>query len=219
MLNSELSYTEENYLKAVFRLSKEGHASTNSIAEHLNTKASSITDMLKKLKQKKLVNYEKYQGASLTANGKKIALHIIRKHRLWEVFLVNKLGFKWDEVHDIAEQLEHIKSPELVNRLDDFLNNPEIDPHGDLIPDKNGNFPSLNHILLSQSTIGSKVTISGVKDSSSEFLKFLDKYEISLGQKIVIEDINTFDNSMSIKKGSQTLILSEKTCKNIYVKK
>ena len=134
------SFTEENYLKAIYHLSTGNNSvvSTNQIAEITNTKAASVTDMLKKLAEKKLINYIKYQGVTLTEAGKNAAVNIVRKHRLWEVFLVEKLGFKWDEVHDIAEELEHINSESLINRLDDFLGNPAADPHGDPIPDRSG---------------------------------------------------------------------------------
>ena len=129
---------EENYLKTIFKLSEKekDSVSTNAIAEELETKPSSVSDMLKKLSEKKLINYIKYQGVSLTPLGHRLAVHVIRKHRLWEVFLVSHLNFKWDEVHDIAEQLEHIKSKALVNRLDAFLNFPSYDPHGDPIPNQ-----------------------------------------------------------------------------------
>src|SRR3984885_5178673 len=135
------TFTEENYLKAIYHLSHEsGSVSTNQIAAALNTKAASVTDMLKKLADKALINYEKYQGVTLTSAGQKIALHIIRKHRLWEYFLVEKLNFKWDEVHEMAEEMEHISSVELIDRLDKFMDYPKHDPHGDPIPDSDGKF-------------------------------------------------------------------------------
>src|SRR5688572_3663166 len=150
------SHTEENYLKAIFKLleKEKGEVSTNAIAEKVNTKAASVTDMLKKLADKKLINYKKYQGVTLTAKGEKIAINIIRKHRLWEVFLVEKLKYKWDEIHDIAEQLEHIQSDSLIDRIDSFLNYPKFDPHGDPIPDLNGNFQQQKSQLLSTITKG-----------------------------------------------------------------
>ena len=138
-----MTFSEENYLKTIYHLTiiSDSEISTNAIAEKMETKASSVTDMLKKLAEKDLVDYKKYQGVSLTEKGKLSAKMIVRKHRLWEVFLVEKLDFSWDEVHDIAEQLEHIKSEKLINKLDDFLGNPTEDPHGDPIPDKNGKLP------------------------------------------------------------------------------
>src|SRR5580693_6558937 len=133
------TFTEENYLKAIYHLSLQSESvSTNQIAASLNTKAASVTDMLKKLADKELINYTKYQGVTLTPQGEKIAVSIIRKHRLWEYFLVEKLNFKWDEVHDVAEELEHISSKELADRLDQFMGYPKYDPHGDPIPDSNG---------------------------------------------------------------------------------
>ena len=139
-MENSLSLTEENYIKAIFQIgtTPESNVSTNALADSLQTKPATVSDMIKKLSHKKLIFYEKYKGVTLSASGAKEALKIIRKHRLWEVFLVNHLNFKWDQVHEIAEQLEHIKSSELVNRLDNFLGNPTIDPHGDPIPDANG---------------------------------------------------------------------------------
>ena len=145
------SQSEENYIKAIYHLSavSEKGISTNAIAEKLETKASSVTDMIKKLSEKKVVVYKKYHGVHLTEEGSKIAANVIRKHRLWEVFLVDKLNFSWDEVHDVAEQLEHIKSPKLINQLDALLGFPTHDPHGDPIPDKNGNLKTIDKSLLS----------------------------------------------------------------------
>ena len=181
-----MTLSEENYLKTIYHLTTtvNSEVSTNAIAEKMETKASSVTDMLKKLAEKDLVNYIKYQGVSLTEKGNLSAKMIVRKHRLWEVFLVEKLDFSWDEVHDIAEQLEHIKSDKLINKLDDFLDNPTEDPHGDPIPDANGKIIKKEQLLLSdvkESKIGICV---GVKDTSSEFLKYLDKQGIALGSKI-----------------------------------
>ena len=184
----------ENYLKCIYALSSKesGNVSTNSIAERLETKASSVTDMLKKLKERGLVSYEKYQGAELTAKGQAIAVQIIRKHRLWEVFLVQKLKFGWDEVHDIAEQLEHIKSPEMVERLDEFLGHPKYDPHGDPIPDADGNLATDPEVMpISKLSKGQQAIIVGVGDSSPSFLQYLQQIELTLGAEITIE--NKFD--------------------------
>ncbi|MGB5928452.1 MAG: metal-dependent transcriptional regulator, partial [Cyclobacteriaceae bacterium] len=150
------SLAEENYLKAIYHLSTEdeGNVSTNAISETLNTKPASVSDMLRKLSGKELVSYRKYQGVSLTPSGRKVALQVIRKHRLWEVFLVDKLNFNWDEVHDVAEQLEHIQSPLLIHQLDEFLGHPAYDPHGDPIPDENGGFPEKEQSPLSELTVG-----------------------------------------------------------------
>ena len=184
-----VTLSEENYLKAIYHLSKHGSVSvsTNAIAKKINTKASSVTDMLKKLSEKELVNYIKYQGVSLTESGKRTAANVIRKHRLWEVFLEDKLNFSWDEVHDIAEELEHIKSEKLIDKLDNFLGNPTHDPHGDPIPDKEGNIQKYQKIVLSQVNESVECVCVGVKDSSSQFLKYLDKNEIALGTLIHIK--------------------------------
>ncbi|WP_310377358.1 metal-dependent transcriptional regulator [Flavobacterium sp.] len=215
-----MTFSEENYLKTIYHLTLDidSEVSTNAIAEMMDTKASSVTDMLKKLAEKDLINYKKYQGVSLTENGKLAAKMIVRKHRLWEVFLVEKLDFSWDEVHDIAEQLEHIKSEKLINKLDDFLENPTEDPHGDPIPDASGRIIKIEKQLLcdlSENQIGICV---GVKDTSSEFLKYLDKHAISLGTKIKIISKETFDLSIKIKIDNQELTISSKIASNLFVK-
>ena len=215
-----MTLSEENYLKAVYHLagSSESGVSTNAIAELMETKASSVTDMLKKLAEKDLVNYKRYQGVSLTANGNLAAKMIVRKHRLWEVFLVEKLDFSWDEVHDIAEQLEHIKSEKLINKLDDFLGNPTEDPHGDPIPDANGKIISTEKQLLSELTAHQKGFCVGVKDTSAEFLKFLDKQEIVLGSEIEILSKETFDLSLKINVDGKELTISNKIASNLFVR-
>jgi DtxR family Mn-dependent transcriptional regulator len=215
-----MTFSEENYLKSIYHLtvSSDAEVSTNAIAEMMETKASSVTDMLKKLAEKDLVNYKKYQGVSLTANGKLAAKMIVRKHRLWEVFLVEKLDFSWDEVHDIAEQLEHIKSEKLINKLDDFLGNPTEDPHGDPIPDANGQIINTEKHLLSELSENQNGICVGVKDTSSEFLKYLDKQEISLGSKIEIIGKESFDLSLKIKLNDKELTISNKIASNIFVK-
>lgn len=215
-----MTFSEENYLKTIYHLTtiSESEVSTNSIAEMMETKASSVTDMLKKLSEKSLVNYKKYQGVSLTEKGKLTAKMIVRKHRLWEVFLVDKLDFSWDEVHDIAEQLEHIKSEKLINKLDDFLGNPTEDPHGDPIPDANGQIINTEKHLLSELFESQNGICVGVKDTSSEFLKYLDKQEISLGSKIEIIGKESFDLSLKIKLNGRELTISNKIASNIFVK-
>ena len=215
-----LSYTEENYLKAIYKLSLQSDdgISTNAIAEKLQTKAASVSDMLKKLATKELINYIKYKGVSLSETGTKEALKILRKHRLWEVFLVDKLDFNWDEVHDVAEQLEHIKSPLLVKRLDAFLGYPKYDPHGDPIPSEEGTITSLKKTLLSKLNIGDVGRVVGVQDSSSVFLKYLDKINISLGMTIHITDIVEFDSSVEIKiPNSKPFIVSKEVAQNIFL--
>ena len=215
-----MTFSEENYLKAIFHLTivSDFEISTNAIAEMMETKASSVTDMLKKLAEKDLVNYKKYQGVSLTEQGKLTAKMIVRKHRLWEVFLVEKLDFSWDEVHDIAEQLEHIKSEKLINKLDDFLGNPTEDPHGDPIPNAKGQIITIEKQLLSELSENQIGICVGVKDSSSEFLKYLDKQEISLGSKMEIISKESFDMSLMIKVDSKELMISNKIASNLFVK-
>lgn len=215
-----MTFSEENYLKTIYHLTiiSDSEVSTNAIAEKMETKASSVTDMLKKLADKDLVNYKKYQGVSLTETGKLSAKMIVRKHRLWEVFLVEKLDFSWDEVHDIAEQLEHIKSEKLINKLDDFLGNPTEDPHGDPIPDANGQIVKIEKQLLSEFSLHQKGICVGVKDTSSEFLKYLDKQQIALGSSIEVLSKETFDASLKIKVDNKELTVSNKIAGNLYVK-
>lgn len=215
------SQSEENYIKTMYHLAadyKKG-ISTNAIANKLETKASSVTDMIKKLSDKKVVVYKKYQGVTLTDYGKEIAVNIIRKHRLWEVFLVEKLNFSWDEVHEVAEQLEHIKSPKLINELDAFLEYPKRDPHGDPIPDREGNLQVIEKSLLSTLKKGEVGVCVGVDDSSSEFLQFLDKQGIALGKQLKIIDIEPFDGSFQIEVEQQKLTISNKIASNLYIQK
>ncbi|MUP45215.1 metal-dependent transcriptional regulator [Gramella sp. BOM4] len=214
------SLSEENYLKAIFHLehSLKSGVSTNALAEEMQTKASSVTDMIKRLSDKDLVNYKKYQGVKLSRAGREAAIEVIRKHRLWEVFLVEKLNFNWDEVHEVAEQLEHIKSEKLTNELDKFLEFPKRDPHGDPIPDANGNFNVSDRVLLSSLKLGEKGVCVGVKDSSSEFLQYLDKNSISLGKKIEVVEKEDFDKSMLIRMDDHKLSISNQIATNLYIK-
>lgn len=215
------SFTEENYLKAIYKLSEREPESitTNAIAEVLETKAASVTDMIKKLSDKKLLKYEKYRGVTLTEKGRLIAVETVRKHRLWETFLHEKLEFGWDEVHDIAEQLEHINSEALTNKLDDFLGNPSHDPHGDPIPSRSGEIKKSNLILLCDARLKQKVVMSGVVDHSAPFLQHLNKISISLGSQIELLDKNEYDGSIEIKLSPSThLHLSKEVSKNILVK-
>ena len=215
------SQSEENYIKTIYHLAaiSDKGISTNSIAKKLNTKASSVTDMIKKLSDKEVVMYKKYQGVTLTNFGKKTAANIIRKHRLWEVFLVEKLDFSWDEVHEVAEQLEHIKSPKLIDELDAFLGHPKRDPHGDPIPDKEGNLPQIQKSLLATLEKNEKGVCVGVNDTSSEFLRFLDKQEIGLGQNIEVLDKEPFDDSFLVKINGKEMTISNKVANNIYIQK
>ncbi|WP_233884735.1 metal-dependent transcriptional regulator [Tenacibaculum piscium] len=215
------SQSEENYIKTIYHLAlvSDKGITTNAIANMLVTKASSVTDMIKKLSDKKLVVYKKYQGVTLTNFGKKTAANIIRKHRLWEVFLVEKLNFSWDEVHEVAEQLEHIHSPKLIDELDAFLGHPKTDPHGDPIPDKQGNLPQIKKSLLATLHKNEQGVCVGVNDTSSEFLRFLDKQEIGLGQHIQILDKEPFDDSFLVKINDKIMTISNKVANNIYVQK
>jgi len=214
-----LSFTEENYLKTIFHLNfnVDENVSTNAIAEALNTKAASVTDMLKKLADKQLVNYEKYQGVNLTKDGERQAITVIRKHRLWEVFLVDKLDFKWDEVHEIAEELEHIHSEKLINRLDEFLEFPKTDPHGDPIPDKNGLLKSKELIPVSKLKIGDTGIISGVREHSAEFLKYLEKSGLIIGESLTITEVIAFDSSVMILIKDNQRMISREVAKNLLI--
>lgn len=214
------SNTEENYLKIIYHLSltNDGLISTNAIAEKVQTKAASVTDMMRKLGEKKLVNYLKYQGVTLTEAGKSIAINIVRKHRLWEVFLVDKLHFKWDEVHDIAEELEHINSPELVERLDEFLQFPTNDPHGDPIPDKDGHFGNEVFKKLSKLEPQQKGIIMGVSNHSSPFLKHLEKLQLTLGKKIEIIEVIGFDGSVELLLENKKINVSPEVAKHLLIK-
>ena len=212
------SQSEEDYLKALYHLEIDFNAvSTNSIADFLDMKPSSVTDMLKKLAEKKFINYQKYKGTSLTKKGKLIALSIIRKHRLWETFLVEKLGFGWDQVHTIAEQLEHIKSDELIENLDNFLGNPKYDPHGDPIPSKDGNIEKMNQKLLVELKPSQKGIITGVKKGTASLLNYLDKEKVKLGDSIRVIEILEFDGTYIVEINERKLTFSEKICKNLLL--
>ncbi|MGN6640988.1 MAG: metal-dependent transcriptional regulator [Mucilaginibacter sp.] len=212
------TFTEENYLKAIYHLSiKTESVSTNQIAASLNTKAASVTDMLKKLAEKELINYAKYQGVTLTSAGEKIALNIIRKHRLWEYFLVEKLNFKWDEVHEVAEELEHISSKELIDRLDDFMGNPKYDPHGDPIPDSNGRFKAHELKPVSSIEVNKTGMISGVRDHSTAFLQYLEKMGLTIGKKIKVEEVNTYDHSVTLHVEDRKIHISREVANNLLI--
>ena len=221
-MKQPLSSTEENYLKAIFKVCERSDkpASTNDVAILLNTKAASVTDMLKRLSEKSLINYMKYKGVTLTDNGKKIATSLIRKHRLWEVFLTDKLSFGWEEVHEIAEQLEHIQSEELTNRLEEFLDHPKFDPHGDPIPDREGKFEYRQQVLLADLNKNTNSVIVGVNEHGTEFLQYLEKLNLILGSKLVVLDTFTYDNSLLVRVNDQSeQTISAKVAKNIFVQK
>jgi DtxR family Mn-dependent transcriptional regulator len=214
--------SEENYLKAIYRLEKQrnGKVSATAIAEELDNNPASVVDMLKRLKEKKLIQYDKAKGAVLTGSGQKAAVLIVRKHRLWEVFLHDKLGYSWDEVHDIAEQLEHIRGYDLPDRLDKFLGFPKYDPHGDPIPQSNGIVPASESKPLSDVDLNSKVEVTSVSDSSADFLKYLEKQGIRLHQVIMIKERHDFDNSVLIElRGKKEVYLSYEAAKKVFVSK
>ncbi len=215
-----MTRSEENYIKAIYHLAKPStpSVSTNAIADQMQTKPSSVTDMVKKLADKNLIDYRRYQGVRLTAMGRDCALKIIRKHRLWEVFLVEKLQFAWDEVHDIAEQLEHVRSEKLTDSLDRYLGFPSVDPHGDPIPGKNGEMKKSLKIPLQELAVNGEGICVAVKDSSTAFLKFLDKNKIALGNVIRVVDREEFDGSLLIEVQNRTFNISKEIAKNLYVR-
>jgi len=215
------SQTEENYIKAIYslELSNSKNVSTTLIAEKLQTKASSVTDMIRKLADKDLLHYKKYQGVSLSKMGQEIAVEIVRKHRLWEVFLVNTLHYNWDEVHELAEQLEHIKSDTLIDKLEAFLEFPTNDPHGDPIPDKDGNIEHHKNIMLSSVETEKSCVVIGIKDSSDSFLKYLDQIDIQLGSALKVISKEAFDNSMRVENNQISFSISNQISKNLFVKK
>lgn len=217
---AKYSSSTENYLKAIFHLQKnDGTVTTNDVANELQTKPASVTDMLKKLKAQKLLLYEKYKGFKLSNEGRKVALQIVRKHRLWEYFLVAKLEFGWDEVHEIAEELEHISSKKLIDRLDEFLGFPKTDPHGDPIPDSNGKFTPIRQVDLLNLPLNKAGEVSGIGDQSAEMLELLSHKNISLGTKLEVKKRFAFDNSLELKvKNQMAVTVSEHVAKNVFVK-
>lgn len=214
------STSKENYLKAIFHLQHEHTSvSTNALAQALQTKAASVTDMLKKLKTQKLLQYEKYKGVKLTAEGRKVAVLIIRKHRLWEYFLVQKLGFGWEEVHEIAEELEHITSKKLIDRLEEYLDFPQADPHGDPIPDGHGRIPVSKQINLAELPVNIISTLSNIGDQSVEIMELLNHKNLRIGTRIEVKRKFSFDNSLEIKLRNQSAFtISEHLAKNLFVK-
>jgi DtxR family Mn-dependent transcriptional regulator len=211
---------EENYLKAIFKIAEKepGPVLTNALASAMGTSAASATDMLKRLSEKQLVAYEKYRGVTLTPEGDRLATTLIRKHRLWEVFLVEKLGFAWDEVHDFAEQLEHVQGDSLTNRLDDFLGHPRFDPHGDPIPDAQGRWMRRPQVRLTTLLPGQKGILTGVDDHTSSFLQYLDELGIALGVAIELLDRTAYDQSATVQIAGKEYILSEKASQNLFLR-
>lgn len=217
----KITHSEENYLKAIYKLSEktDKSISTNQIAKEMQTTAASVSDMVKKLSEKKLILYTKYKGVTLTALGRATATDLIRKHRLWEVFLLEKLNFAWDEVHDLAEELEHIKSDQLTNRLDAFLGHPKFDPHGDPIPDAQGNIQAREQSILAVLDEGDNGHLVGVREHSKSFLQYLDQLNLNLGAHIEIVEKYEYDQSLKViinKKA--TSIISNKVSQNLFVK-
>ncbi|WP_316813651.1 metal-dependent transcriptional regulator [Pedobacter heparinus] len=219
-----LSYTEENYLKALLMLSFQNEerpeAGTNEMAAYLGVKPATATDMLKKLKEKELVTYQKYGKILLTELGRKKGIIILRKHRLWETFLYEKLDFSWDEVHEVAEQLEHIQSAKLVDKLEEFLNFPEFDPHGDPIPKANGDIPAIDKVLLAEVKTGESCKVVAVKDTSALFLQYLEKLKVTIGTKIKVLEVIDFDGSLSIQiEKEEARSVSMKFAESLFVKR
>ena len=221
----KLTTTEENYLKAIYALSEqetevrgEVYINTNAIAERLEVRAASVTDMLQRLEKKQIVKYAKRKGVLLTKEGDLLAKDLIRKHRLWEVFLLEKLNFKWDEVHDLAEQLEHIQSIELTNRLEAFLGFPKFDPHGDPIPDRHGNVPTQNAVLLAKIKVGTEGILTAVDEHEPDLLQHLEEQQLFLNTSVKLLKRYAFDNSLEILLNNErTITVSEQVSKHIYI--
>ena len=214
------TFAEENYLKAILNISFNTNkkVSTNEISKVLRTSPASVTDMLKKLLEKKLVKYEKYKGVELSTSGKQYAINILRKHRLWETFLVEHLGFSWSEVHEIAEELEHIKSTKLIDKLDAFLGYPKFDPHGEPIPSKEGVIPNVKSTSLDQMEVGFTGHVLGVTIDDKLFLDYLTKLNIKIGTKIEIIQIIDFDKSLIVRIENIQNHISFDVAKNILIK-
>jgi DtxR family Mn-dependent transcriptional regulator len=197
--------SEENYLKIIYNLDKQGlkKITPTAMAEALSNNPASVVDMIKKLVDKQLLQYEKSKGVKLTDTGRTVAINIVRKHRLWEAFLLEKLGYEWDEVHDIAEQLEHVQHPELADRLDKFLGFPQYDPHGDPIPKANGDTAITYKTVLAEIDEQKTCRVVAVKDTSSSFLQYLKKLDIGIGTRLLVVEKIPFDQSIIIKAGNK----------------
>ncbi len=221
MTPKQLSKSEENYLKTIFNLSDSGNkqVSTNSISKILNIEPASVTDMIKKLSKKKLLYHEKYKGSVISKKGTKLAIQIIRRHRLWEVFLHDKLQFKWNEIHDIAEELEHVSSEELINKLDKYLKYPKIDPHGDPIPNKLGEIDLIDKISITDLKISERGIVSRIIKEDENFFSLLKKLNIEIGTEILIEDIIDYDGSIEARIENKSVIISKNIAENIKITK
>ncbi|MFT5860426.1 MAG: DtxR family Mn-dependent transcriptional regulator [Flavobacteriaceae bacterium] len=215
-----LSFTEENYLKALIELTifeaDSPEVGVNKLAGSMSVKPATVSDMVRKLKEKALVNYEKYGKVSLTPEGKMLGMMVIRRHRLWETFLTSKLDFSWDEVHDIAEELEHIHSTKLINKLDEFLEYPKFDPHGDAIPNEDGEILIPFRRTLSEVVIGKSCKIIAVKDNA-DFLKYMDQIDLSINDEIQVDNREEFDQLTTIAFKGKTVVVSPKLTDNIFV--
>jgi len=214
-----IHHSEENYLKTLFKLESKQEKKVNNVAlsKALDLNPATVLEMVRKMSERKLVEVLGDKTIRLTEKGKKKALQIIRRHRLWEVFLVEKLNYKWNEVHDLAEQLEHIESDDLVKRLEIFLGSPSVDPHGDPIPDENGKMKKIKTQALTQAPLKKKLTIVALGNSSDEFLKYLDKIELAIGDTLVISDIEDFDKSVTIMHKKKLLTLSREVASSLLV--
>ena len=219
-----ISLTEENYLKALIYLSslapgieEKKDVGTSELASYLKLKSSTVNEMLKRLKEKNLINHEKYKKITLTHSGERNGLKIVRKHRLWETFLFTKLDFDWVEIHEVAEQLEHIKSEKLVEKIDRLLGYPNFDPHGDPIPDKHGKIPQRITKSLSAVNKGETCVVLAVSDTSKDFLNYLEDLDISIKTEIVVIDKIAYDKSIKIKIKNEQYSLSRKVADNLLV--
>ncbi|MEM9389173.1 MAG: metal-dependent transcriptional regulator [Bacteroidota bacterium] len=215
-----ITNTEENYLKAIYSLNMDrnsGELGTNELASHLGISPATVSSMLKKLKEKEFIHYEKYGTISLFEKGEKEACAVIRKHRLWETFLVEKMEFTWDEIHEVAEQLEHIKSKKLVDQLDKLLGYPEYDPHGDPIPNANGVINGMHKTTLSQESTGKSLKVVGVKNDSPAFLKHITQLGLIINSKVMIKALHEFDGSLDVEIDGKSQMVSQKVAENVYV--
>lgn len=214
------SKTEEDYLKAIYHFSGQemDKVGTSMLADYLSNKPASVTDMLRKLSEKALIHYKKSHGVTLTDKGTKVVLQIVRKHRIWETFLVEKLHFGWEEVHELADELEHVQSELLINRLDDFLGYPKFDPHGDPIPTAKGELPEATTLPLSEVNASLKVSFVSVATDQSSFLQYLDRMELQIGDSFMVKEKEAFDGSLIIKTQKTEVHISGKVAENILVR-
>lgn len=208
----------ENYLKQIYKIQEqEGRVTTSLLSERLQISAPSVTEMIKKLADEGSVTYTPYKGVELTGAGRRKALHIVRRHRLWELFLVEILKFPWDEIDSEAERLEHFMSEKLEKRIDEILGHPSRDPHGDTIPAPDGTIEGLNHSSLAAIVPGTVVEVARVSDESAEILQYLSKLGVALGTELTVTDTMSFDGSLRVKVGEREQFISSKLAQNIFV--